>query len=311
MTNKSYNCSQQELYTICRLGWQSCNQHLANFSAFKARYTAPYIAERQEEVEAAANLPDEQARTSDSEVFRIQLEQLAATCMADWQKLKRYIADSWPPELQKPKTDAAGQNYYNKAGNNDWEACRGLITAGSNFIAANLGTLTDNDNMPATFQDTFNADKTAFETKHQEFLDSEESSSVATENKITANNDIHSKVMVMFLDGQEIFKDNEAVKKQFVFDQVLNLASGTGTAGVRGTVTDSTTSAPIANAAVTFVINEKTSITDEDGKYQVTQVAAGTYSISFIAEGYVHQTVSQQIKTGTISTLNIQLVPEG
>jgi hypothetical protein len=25
----------------------------------------------------------------------------------------------------------------------------------------------------------------------------------------------------------------------------------------------------------------------------------------------VHQTVSQQIKTGTISTLNIQLVPEG
>ena len=27
MLRPSYNCTQQELYTICRLGWQSCKQH--------------------------------------------------------------------------------------------------------------------------------------------------------------------------------------------------------------------------------------------------------------------------------------------
>jgi len=35
MTTLNYNCSQQELYTAARLGWNSNQQHLDAFAAFK------------------------------------------------------------------------------------------------------------------------------------------------------------------------------------------------------------------------------------------------------------------------------------
>ena len=73
MIRPTYNCAQQELYTICRVAYRSCTTQLADFAAFKGRYTAAYITARLAEVEAAAKLPDDQARGEKSEVQRIQL----------------------------------------------------------------------------------------------------------------------------------------------------------------------------------------------------------------------------------------------
>ncbi|HRG59998.1 MAG TPA: hypothetical protein PK323_13670 [Bacteroidia bacterium] len=62
-----------------------------------------------------------------------------------------------------------------------------------------------------------------------------ELSQQGTEAKIIANNKVYSNLISMFLDGQEIYKTNELIRKQFVFEQVLNLVSGTGTASIKFT----------------------------------------------------------------------------
>ena len=307
MVIRTFNCTQQELYTVCRLGWQSCSQHLTGFFDFKAKYDANLITIRLAEVEAASKLPDEQARGSISETFRIQLTKLAADCLSNWQKLKRYIADAFPPEFQKTKLEAAGQSYYHKAGNDDWEACRALLTSSYSFIIDNEAILSNNQNMPGTFPGIFQTAKKEFEIKHQDFLDSEEKGLQNTETKSLANNEIHKTLMPMFLDGQEIFKDEDALKKQFIFDQVLNLASGTGTAGIRGTITDAGTNAPIPNATINIESINKSTTTDEEGKYIITQVASGKYKVIFTAQLYQQKSILQEIKVGTISTANQQL----
>jgi hypothetical protein len=307
MTRPNYRSTQQELYTVCRLGWQSCTQYLGDFADFKARYNAGFIADRLAEVEAASNLPDDQARGSQSETLRIQLGQAAQDCLSGWQKLKRYIADAFPPEFQKAKLEAAGQNYYEKAGSNNWDSCRGLITSGNNFIALHLAELTANENMPPTFQTNFSNTKNTFEKLHQEFLKSEEAGSLSTENKLTANNNIYDKLISMYLDGQEIFKNNETIKKQFTFEQTLGLASGNNAAGIKGQITNSADGTPIANASIAIKDSNKIALTDAEGKYQLSPVPSGIYTIVITAEGFQPQEIVQQIKVGTVSGLSIQL----
>jgi len=310
MIKQSYNCSQQELYTACRLGWQSCQQHLADFSNLKARYNANFITDRLKEVEIAASMKDDQARGEQSEVLRINLQDIATTCLANWQKLKRYVADAFPDAEQKPRLESAGQSYYLPASQNNWDSMRGLLTSGSTFIENNFSNLTANENMPDTFKATFNDSKQKFEKIHQDFLDSEESAIINTETKITANNDIHGKLMSMFLDGQEIFKNQEAIQRQFIFTEVLNLVSGIGTAGIKGYITNSKTKSPIIGATIKLGQTNKSGISDESGRYEITQVASGKYPIVISAEGYQTTTIAEQeIKVGTVSTLSVELSP--
>ena len=308
MIKPSYNCSQQELYTACRLGWQSCQQYLTDFEKLKARYKLSFIADNLKEVEAASNLKDNQARGQNSEVFRINLEEAATECLANWQKLKRYIADAFPENVQKPMTEAAGQDYYLPASQDNWDSCSGLLKSGSIFIKENFATLTDKENMPDVFQSVFNDSKEKFDFLHQSFLDSEETAVVNTAEKITANNNIYSNLIAMFLDGQEIFKTKEAIQKQFIFDQVLNIVSGTGIAGIKGYITNAKDKSPIVGASVTLLLTSKTTKTDESGRYEITQVAAGKYQVVISAEGYHEKTITvQEVKVGTVSTLSVEL----
>ena len=310
MTTANYKCNTQELYSAARLGWDSCSEQLTDFTSFKAKYTAPLVTAQLAAIDNAANLQDDQARSAKAESERISLTQIADTCLANWQKLKRYIADAFPAEQQKPNLEAAGYLYYDKAGNYNWDSIQGLLTSGQTYITANLAALQAGDNMPAAFATTFQTDKTAFDTLHQQFLQSEETSQQDTETKTVANNLVFSNLMSMFLDGQEIFKTNDVIKKQFIFDQVLILISGTGTAGVKGTVTISGTSIPIENAKLEITENGKKALTDFDGKYQILQVAAATYTLNVGAEGYkVKEIKNVIIKTGTVITLNISLEP--
>lgn len=97
-------------------------QHLNEFADFKARCTTAYIDDRLQEIEKAAYLPDDQARNEKYETLRIQLTEAGAECLKLFQYLKRYIADAYPEVLHKTKTDAAGQAYYEKAMNNNWDS---------------------------------------------------------------------------------------------------------------------------------------------------------------------------------------------
>lgn len=310
MAKSNYNCSEQELYTICETAWNSCTQYITRFTAFKAKYTPVFITAKQAAVSAARNLPDEQQRNAAYETANVNLKKQGRLCCDKWQMLKRYIADAFPADQQKPMLEGAGYNYYEKAANNNWDSVKGLMTSGSTFIAAVLTDLLANDNMPATFQAEFNTAKSDFETLHQEFIQAEEDSRVGQDTKMNANNSIHADMMSMLLDGQEIFKNEEPLLKQFVFAELLYLASGTGTAGVRGHVTLIGTDVGIEGVKVIIKNNGKATETDADGKYEITQLASGKYVIIFEKEGYETKTITDfVVKIGTVSTLDVELAP--
>lgn len=308
MTQKNYNCTQQELYSAGLLAWESCSQHLPSFESFSPMYTAPFVTDKKQQLLDAEVLPDAQARSAQREILRIELEQLAKICLEETQKLKRYIVKAWDKPFHKPRLEEAGFNYYEKASNNDWESCKGLLTSAENFLATNSVALLANLNMPPTFEAAFQNNKVLFFEKHQAFLDSEEAARIATEVKQLANNDVYSNCIAMCLDGQEIFKNNDATKKQFVWEEILYLVSGTGTAGIKGTITDETTGLPVPDVTVELVGTTKTAVSDEEGKYIINQVAANSYNAQFTEVKYVTKTVPVVVSVGTVSTYNIQLL---
>jgi hypothetical protein len=311
MATPNYKCSQQALYAICRSGWASCTTYLADFAAFSPMYTAPMIADMIADIDAAEAIGDEEQRTEDSRTLRVNLKNKATEGMEQWQRLKRYITKAYPADQLEIKLDAAGQSHYRKAAQDDWGAVSRLLTDGVAFATANTADLTTGNNMPATFTAAFNTIKTDYDALYASYITASQTDEVETQTKIEANNSIHASVMAMFLDGQEIFKKNEAVKKLFTFDQVLLTVSGPGNQGIKGDVTIQGTSNPVTAGEVSFTgPSNKTVEIDEDGHYECPQLAAGLYNMLVTAPGFSAVTFNDvEVETGIMRTIDVELTP--
>ena len=309
MATAQYKFSQQHLYTIAQTALNSLGQYLSNFNTFKSKYNATYIANTQALLNNAMLLPDNQARSTTYRVAHIQLIAINQNILITFQSLKRYIIGAFPKNKYNIMLQAAGQSYYRKASHRNWQSTKSLITSASQFIANYQSQLSANQNMPPTFQAHFETLKNNFENQHQQFLQAEEDIIIQTQQKININNHLYKTITRLCLDGQEIFRYDEAIRKQFIISEISQLASGPGTAGFKGKITNSLTSQPIPNVTLTIQHTNKTETTNPQGKYTFTQLAAGNYTIIIEKEGYQIQTLRQQVSTGIISKLNIQLMP--
>ncbi len=310
MIQSEYNCTQQELYTVARAGWNACSIYILDFGNLKAMYDPALVTARIAEIVAASELPDEQERGEISETLHGSLELKNEEALDVWQGLKRYISSAFPKNQQKAKLESAGHDYYEGAMKNDWDQTEGLLTSGSNFIANNMVVLQANNNMPASFAVEFNTIRTEFLALHQEFFGSRGTTVIGTQAKILANNAIYENLITMLLDGQYIFRKDAATKKLFVFAEMLYKAKGAGTAGIKGTVTDAITHLPLKNVEISLLTTVKKGKTGEDGKYEITRVAHGIFNIEVRLAGYQTRVISEfEILIGTVSTLNVELTP--
>lgn len=309
MENPTYRCTQAELYAVARSGWNSFTTYLSNFEAFRGYYDAAYATTAKAEITAAEALPSEQARYANSEVMRTEMVALADDCCARWQTMKRYINTSFPEAAIKARLEEAGALRYEKARSYNWEELRMMNVEANNFLTLHAATLAAGNNMPLSFPANYATDATAFATKYEAFIESEEQAVVATNTKITANNALHEKLMNMFKDGQEIFKGEEQIKRQFVFETVLGLITNPGAAGLRGKVISAQDLTPIANATVEILNTSYTSTTDAGGNYLIKPLAVARYDVRFSAPPLYRDKVLQniQISTGTTSTLDTEL----
>ncbi|TME80751.1 MAG: hypothetical protein E6I43_13045, partial [Chloroflexi bacterium] len=74
-----------------------------------------------------------------------------------------------------------------------------------------------------------------------------------------------------------------------------------------GTVTDASTSRPIAGATVSA--GTGSAITDANGAYTIAGLAPGTYTATATASGYASQSTSVTLTTGSTTTQNFALAP--
>lgn len=86
-----------------------------------------------------------------------------------------------------------------------------------------------------------------------------------------------------------------------------NFALASQATRLSGTVTDASSSKPIAGATVSAGTGSAT--TDANGAYTIAGVAPGTYTASATASGYASQSTSVTLSAGTTTTQNFALTP--
>jgi len=308
-TNK-YKFKQSELYTIARLVLNLTLSAIARFTAFKGKYTAPWVADRQLEVDDTEDLPDEDQRDEQHQTLHVDLDKLVVKATQKFTALTRYIKEVFEEDVWEIKIDAAGGSYYTAAAGGDFDATKQLLTKGKKFIDDNLATLEDSgNNMPAAFQTEFGLLKTNFTTKHNLFLTAEVTAETGTENKIDDNNLLYKLITSINADAQSIFLEEgeESIRQQFVLEHQLQLVRGAGVAGMRFHITNTTTEEDLQDVTITIKPGV-TVTTDQNGRALKLQLAAETYSVKFQKTGYTAQEIEITVTTGTVKRVNVQLL---
>ena len=289
----SYSIPQEILYTVCLVAWNLCSQNLQKFSNLKSFYTKAFIAAAVKAVQVAKQLPESRQTIADCKEARINLQKATSKVRANWQLLKVYITKAFEESMVKTKLDAAGAALYPRASVDNWSAVRSLIDAANNFIAANLDALMANGNMPADFQTTFKVDGDSCIALSAIYGKVNMEKQMATSTKQNANNAIYANVIEMLKDGQQIFKNDEIMKRQFTFSYLVSMHRGEGSASLKGRIVNSLNQ-PVAGAVILSQDQKYTGTTNSKGHYRINRIAAGTYTFTITCAGYnpVVQTIT-------------------
>ena len=237
--NNMYNCSQQELYSVCDIAWANYATNISGFTSLKGKYNATLGTNALEAVQAAKALPAKQTRDAVPENLRVQLVPLVQTCLANQRKLKSYLEEVFVSDATKPMLTAAGFGYYREASNENWEDVHSMIALGLKFITDHKTELeAGTSNMPIEFLSTYTSGKIAFETIYNSYIQKTQVAFSGTNTKIAANNNIYTTLTKMLSDGRLIFEENNILKEEFTFSNLLSKVAGKGTTGIRITVRD-------------------------------------------------------------------------
>lgn len=306
-TNKQkFGIPQEILYTVCQAAWKLCSQNLEKFTNLKSFYTEVFVADAKQKVQDAKNLPDIIQTTEARKEARINLMVSTRQVLANWQVLKVYITKAYDQAKVKGKLDAAGAALYKKALAGNWSAVRGLIEAANTFIVNNLEALTANGNMPASFQASFKAEGDnciALSVVYSD-VSMEKRSAIGT--KVDANNAIHAGVIEMLKDGQQIFKADPLMKRQFTFSFLVKMNKGERPASLRGVIVN-TLKAPVKDAVIESLDLKYRGITNGKGHYRIARIAAGTYTFRISAPGYEPQELTITLAPGIASKSDLIL----
>lgn len=305
-TRARYNCTQTELYSICRLGWNRTKSRQAELSLIYPEYTLVYIDAKLADVKAAEDLPDFQARDLVTESAHIKLKQAAEPALQKWKLLERYIIRSFQSnqELIKPNVEAAGKDYYEAATreNPNWEDMQQMLLSGQAYIAANLAVLTS---MPAGFPAEYNTAKDDFDMQYDDFMLAEAEGPDKTREKIDANNGIYDALMLMLGDVGVVMPAEMQYEATFAY--LKGIVSSPGSAGLKGEVTEEGTGLKLGNVLLRLQESDREAFTDANGLYDFGNIASGKYILELLLDGYEPLLVEVKIDTGVTSTKNYTL----
>ena len=310
MVTPNYSCPQADLYNIGRDGWYSCGLRLAVFAALKSKYTDEFIAENLAEVNAADRLPDKTSRYAPTKNMRVDLIDTNNEVLNCFDLLTGYIDDAFRADKVKTMKEAAGKKYVAKAKTLNWRSTTALLSSASPFLDEHKAVLLSDGFMPPAFVARFAAAEKAFEDTYKAWNASDKASYQLTDDKITANNTIYTKLMAMLADAQKALKDDKQAAKQFTLTFLLSQARGTKAAGISGKVTIGDTKTTLSGVKISILSRDESTVTDKNGRYNLSSIAAGFYTLQAEREGYETAVIQKyEVKVGRVGRLNIALQP--
>ena len=304
--SKNYGCTKELLYTVSLACWNSCSHYQTDFAGFKALYTPEFIADAIQKVKEAQAIPDSRQAIAARAAARVNLIETGGTVKVNWQALKAYITQAYSKEMAPAMLEGAGASLYKKVSGDNWSAIRSLIDAANNFMTQNLNTLTDNANMPATFPAVFQTSGENFVNLSVTYFDVDNAKKMVVTQKTEANNAVYESVISMLKDGQQIFKDDVAVKNLFVFDQQLSVRKGATPASLGGYIKNES-KMPVLGASIASSELNYQAFTNTKGHFSIKRMVAGVYNITVTCPGYAPFTQQVTLTAGVAFKLNLTL----
>ena len=303
--NKTFSCSQEVLYLVCTAAWNLCSNFLNQFTAFRAIYTATYVADNLQAVKDAQDLTPSLQSIGDRTLVRTACVNALTNVQANWQRLKTYIDNAFDADQVRAQVKIAGGSFYAKVSSKNWSAAHSLIDAANTFITNNLDALTANGNMPADFQTTFQTDGDTFIAASAAYASVTIAAKQFTGEKNAANAAIYQALVNMLTDGKKIFADNKVAEKQFIFSRLVKIYKG-GSASLIGTVTNAN-NVGIEGAVITSSNGQYIATTNKKGYYRITRIAEGTYNFTISCPGYTPVDVTVIFSAGVKSKADATL----
>lgn len=302
-----YPCSQMDFISAAKTAWQNFLLYVIVFSNFKALYKDSTAANAIKALDDSKKMPDVKQRNEKSETARKGLLGLNESCTDLFQRLKLYIDTAYSEDVRQIKYEAAGQQYYDGAMNNDWESTMMLMNAVTEFIEGHEVDLMANDNMPATFKNGAVDAETGFNELYENYKVFAETG-VATAAKIKALNACYQTLNNMLNDGKRLFKKEEEIQQLFVFSSILAKINS-AKAGIAGLVTDELTDVAIVNATMTVKYENEPAFTlqiNADGSFN-EELKGGKATVIVMAPNYEVATKVLEIPTGTTVRMDVKL----
>ena len=308
MIKALYNCSADDMYLALNYGWDLTEQNLDALQAYKNKYNPAFVKTNRADIRTAEDLPDQVSRYAPTQAQRVDLIAKKEEVLDYYQYLVGYIEDAYRADKIKIKTQAAGQAKYTKAYSNNWTSVKALLSAAILFIEENQADLIANDNMPTDFLKRFKGIRAEFDAAYKAWNTEDSDSYNLTDEKTKANNACYSNFLGVTSDVQKVFRKDPVMVQKFTFAALLAQVSGISAAGVGGKVVIEGTKTVIANGTVTIASLDKTVKTGADGRFDISPIAAGFYTLRVEAEGYeLFVLENYEVKTGTIGRLKIEM----
>ena len=308
MKNSKFSCSQDALVEAVVLIWTYCKVRIVRMGGFKNKYTVAMCDAKIAEAQAVLLLPDNAARQSVHEMIRVNLAGVVDVGRNMFQDLKCYVRDAYPTaEEFDIKMGEAGWGNFQKSATS-WSKAKGLFASMVNFINANREALQAQGYMPDAFADEVMEMQASFEGLYTEFVSAMQTSEEQTDIRIDACNSIFMSVSDCCADGQRVFRNDGAVKDEFVFSAVLEKVDPSGPASLKGYATYQINGEPVVGLTAEIESINKRVTVNEEGFYDFGPLQGGAnYTVKYVLGDEVKDTELVTVPVGTTVHKNVSL----
>ncbi len=308
MKKSNFNCGQDALIEAVVLIWTYCKVRITRMSGFKSKYTSSMCDLKIAEAQAILLMPDNAARQSVHEMARVSLQGIVDSGRSMWQDLKCYVRDAYTDTAEYDiKLGEAGWSYYQKSATS-WTKAKALFASTVNFINANRTALQDQGYMPDAFADTFIELQSNFEVAFVDYMTKVQQSEEGTDERMDVCNAIFASVMECCADGQRVFKNEDAIKNEFVFSAVVEKVDPSGPASLKGYATYIINGEPVVGMTAEIEAINKRVVMNDEGFYDFGPLTGGVnYTVKYVLGDVVKDTEVVTVPVGTTVHKNVEI----
>jgi hypothetical protein len=309
MATARYGCAQNTFYAAAHVGVDRLTENLEAFTAVFPEFTSALVQGIKARVNAADALPDYDARKLLAETLWLEVDKLRKESAYSFGLFLSTIDRTFDVSLRDALYDAAGRKHYMEAKNGDISKVIPMYSSLNPFIAENWAVLSTTGKMTEAQRDEFITKQAAYKVNFDALSAAERAAKDKKDEKINANNACYDELVDYSKLAQRIYANDLDMAKLFTFTSFRAEVESVKNAGLAGKITYILNKDALKDATITIKDYNKSFVTDKSGKFEITPLSMGKYTVVVECLGFETQTfVDVKIKTGVTTRLNVKMV---